>query len=522
MKATRVAGTFFAFGYFFATGAFAQTYRIEQVTAKAFPEVEMQVWDRNPMGQPMESWELFEGERSVSDWQCTSASGDARPHQKALILFENSYFRSFDRQRDYLKEVLLEALSAFEENDSLYFATFDWTLSNGRALPESAIIRGTKTQIGQLVADIDRPPSGSRRHPTTELHAALFEGLLYLDALPDDSAYAKSIWVFSGEMSNLYNPQHTQESIVLKARQADIPVYCVRYPRVAAKYSLAKVATETFGLHFFLDSEVAPSAAAESVATAVRGARMRCAGKKYRFVWESATSVGGAPTVLKVKQKGRAGEAETVFHPPSFVAFLTAPSRWVVALCVLLALVGAVVGVFVWTRRKRRRAEAEKDAANLREVEEHKAMTERQLRDIEELKSRERSRVTQEEEARAQASRALHERESIARFKQLPRAPQLIATGGGAYPLRMATTVGRSEQGCQIVVNDPTLSREHAMILFEKMQPNDVPDASRRFYLLELGSTNGSKLNGSSVRGALELKDGDLIQLGAVQFTFRL
>ncbi|MEV0703011.1 FHA domain-containing protein [Saccharopolyspora sp. NPDC050389] len=71
------------------------------------------------------------------------------------------------------------------------------------------------------------------------------------------------------------------------------------------------------------------------------------------------------------------------------------------------------------------------------------------------------------------------------------------------------TTIGRG-RGCDIVVDDVTVSREHAELRRE----------DGRYVLVDGGSLNGTYLNRMPVDSA-ELADGDEIWVGKVRFTFR-
>src|SRR5262245_62928041 len=71
-------------------------------------------------------------------------------------------------------------------------------------------------------------------------------------------------------------------------------------------------------------------------------------------------------------------------------------------------------------------------------------------------------------------------------------------------------TIGRGED-CDISIPDMSLSRHHTQI---RVTPHG--------YILEdLGSTNGSFVNESPVRGGTLLMHGDLIRLGAT-FSFKV
>jgi DNA-binding winged helix-turn-helix (wHTH) protein len=90
-------------------------------------------------------------------------------------------------------------------------------------------------------------------------------------------------------------------------------------------------------------------------------------------------------------------------------------------------------------------------------------------------------------------------------------------TGGslfwGSRELALApgeNLLGRSTE-CQVSLGSSTVSRHHARILL----------AEGRAMLEDLGSKNGTLLNGTKVDQAVPLQDGDEIRLGSVELTFR-
>jgi FHA domain/DUF1707 SHOCT-like domain len=68
-------------------------------------------------------------------------------------------------------------------------------------------------------------------------------------------------------------------------------------------------------------------------------------------------------------------------------------------------------------------------------------------------------------------------------------------------------TIGR-DSGCDMVLPDPTVSRWHAGLRRE----------AGGWLLDDLGSTNGTLLNGWRVRAWVPVRDGDLVSFGAVTF----
>lgn len=72
-------------------------------------------------------------------------------------------------------------------------------------------------------------------------------------------------------------------------------------------------------------------------------------------------------------------------------------------------------------------------------------------------------------------------------------------------------SLGRSS-ACEISLNDTECSRRHALI---------NPQAGGEFWIVDLGSTNGTHVNGRRLLRPTQLADGDRILLGRTELTFR-
>jgi len=92
---------------------------------------------------------------------------------------------------------------------------------------------------------------------------------------------------------------------------------------------------------------------------------------------------------------------------------------------------------------------------------------------------------------------------------EAPRGRGLLVFDGKRSVLTgERTTIGRSRE-CDVVVDDPNVSRKHA----------EVRRTIDGWTVVDLGSTNGIKVNGRRVREAV-LSPGDQITLGLVQLGF--
>ncbi len=108
---------------------------------------------------------------------------------------------------------------------------------------------------------------------------------------------------------------------------------------------------------------------------------------------------------------------------------------------------------------------------------------------------------------------------TVIRERQEPAArPRLLVTrgpdSGKDFQINSpSVTIGRESNHAdwEIRLSDPAVSRPHARI--EK--------SGAGFVLVDLGSVNGTRLNGSPVLGSMPLKDGDVIIVGESRLLFR-
>jgi pSer/pThr/pTyr-binding forkhead associated (FHA) protein len=94
-----------------------------------------------------------------------------------------------------------------------------------------------------------------------------------------------------------------------------------------------------------------------------------------------------------------------------------------------------------------------------------------------------------------------------------PAAWLVIRSGkqvGRDYRLGVQTTIGRDGLVCDLVMDDDSVSAQHARIKEERGQ----------FVLYDLASTNGTLLNGKRIERSA-LVDGDIIGIGNTKLAFK-
>jgi hypothetical protein len=107
------------------------------------------------------------------------------------------------------------------------------------------------------------------------------------------------------------------------------------------------------------------------------------------------------------------------------------------------------------------------------------------------------------------AERMAEQLQEPARSEQ--RTALLLMDGKRIVIGSAGATMGRSRQ-CEVMVDDPNVSRQHA----------EIRPRGGSWVVTDLGSTNGSRLNGRRLEQPTVLKPGDEIELGTTTLTFAL
>ena len=91
-------------------------------------------------------------------------------------------------------------------------------------------------------------------------------------------------------------------------------------------------------------------------------------------------------------------------------------------------------------------------------------------------------------------------------MKESPALREGEVFSAGAIPL----TFGRSSENAVPLRRDEFASSRHARI---EAQPDGV-------WIFDLGSTNGTYVNGNRIDGSHRLEDGDVVRIGATELRF--
>jgi pSer/pThr/pTyr-binding forkhead associated (FHA) protein len=81
---------------------------------------------------------------------------------------------------------------------------------------------------------------------------------------------------------------------------------------------------------------------------------------------------------------------------------------------------------------------------------------------------------------------------------------------GQQIPIRHLTKIGRAME-CDISILEPVLSRQHAELVAD----------DGKLVIKDLGSSNGTYVNGKKITEEQELKDDDILQFHKIKFIVR-
>ena len=104
----------------------------------------------------------------------------------------------------------------------------------------------------------------------------------------------------------------------------------------------------------------------------------------------------------------------------------------------------------------------------------------------------------------------------MVRSEEPPKARVILPDGRAIQLGTTPLTIGRLPD-CGVVLADPNVSRQHAEI---RPAAAGGPAGAGGYEISDMGSTNGTKLNGIPVVGSQALKDGDTVTVGATAIRF--
>ncbi len=332
---------------------------------------------------------------------------------------------------------------------------------------------------------------------------------------------AKAIVLCTAGKNNL-NSGFETTPLVTQARENRIQIYVVNIAGGELGETLSKdLSSRTYGLYLlsegsfdtkkermdhkdqfsFLFSEN------ETINAWVNDLPQRWAGNVYRVAFESRFSRIGQTKEIKV-WLGDESDGKT-YNIPKYTFGNWIKDHLVLFLILLfVAIAGVGTGLFFFIRYLRdvaadKREEEEKKEEERKRLKEEQETLRRKL-DVAENEKRKQQEREKAKEKAAQRLEQLEALNALMRSKNI-KARILVSTMTGSFENMVVSaenTIGAAEDN-DIVINDRTVSRHHAVLYFD----------GQTFGIRDLRSTNGIVMNGFKVDD-LKLRNGDSVSLG--------
>lgn len=494
----------------------AQMKPIGEVATDSFPVLGFRINHRDPRALPASAFTVEDAGKEMKFQVEATAPNDSGQTRDILILWELLPAKARDAQNKFFRQVILSALPRIlGEGDRVNVATFAWTDQAKGEKTLSPLMPDFTNDTASLakVVGVAKAPGGKgidNAHGS-ELYPALKEGI----GLLAPSRAAKVLLVLSAEFPNIFNPGGEVGMVTAEARKADVAVYNLRYQQMAPKYNLDDVAKNTYGLSMEVAKD-RPGQATDTLVGWSRAALQRSLGMDYAFTLTTESPRDGKTHSLHVKAGTETLELN--YTPPGLGLGGWIKENLVLFIVVVVLLLAAAGGLVWWLRRRRQQEEARiaEEQRKLEEVQARGRETEdklsQQRQQVERMQREEQDKQRRADDAKrkeaAEAERQAMLKEMFANGKQ-PRITAVV--GGKPVTIELpshVTTVGR-DAGCDLQIADPTISRTHFQIIYQ----------DRKYLLVDLGSTNGTLLNGHRVTSA-ELRHGDQIKAGEAILSF--
>lgn len=233
----------------------------------------------------------------------------------------------------------------------------------------------------------------------------------------------------------------------------------------------------------------------------------RWPGNAYRVAFESRFAKDGQTKEIKVRLGDESGSK--TYSVPKYTLGNWISDHVVLFLILLFVVVaGIATGLFFLIRYLRDEATHKREEEQRQEEERKRLKAEqeslRRKLDVAESEKRKRQEQEKAKEKAAQRQERIDSLNAMMHLKNI-KARMLVSTMTGTFEYMVASaenTIGTAEDN-DIVINDATVSRHHAVLYFD----------GQTFGIRDLKSTNGIVMNGFKVDD-LKLRNGDAVSLG--------
>jgi hypothetical protein len=428
---------------------------------------------------------------------------------------EGTYIQSF-------KTAVKESLGLLGDNDFVNIGYFGYDASGN----VTTFSRDFSNNFGLMESDVQSRISASLDSAgATDIMKSLYDAMDKIDESQKDGQ--KILILISGAIYNnasTYKP----DDIVERAKKLNITIHTINY-RIDNRFApdaFRLISNRTEGISAISASSTdIKNAIGDFLENRQPGNTTNTTGTaQYEIEFSLLADAlrDGKEHFYKIEYAGTTENG--YFYAPGG----SAGNFWTTYGLIIIVIAGLLAGLGYWQYNEMR----------LRKLEEEEAQAEMETQREADMRRKEQEKQSllqdmQEKNIRLQEQLRLKEQELAKKIDQVPTVipaskldpKNTIIGGGGSAPVlqvlagsfsknyrlnKPTMTIGRAANN-DIVVPEQTVSSHHATITIE----------SGSFFLNDLGSTNGTFVNGTRIDKKL-LKSGDIIKMGAANCRFEI
>jgi len=452
-----------------------------------FPEICFGISVRDTLGNKVEGLDtsmvkLYEDSVRVSDLTFKTLA-ESENHIAILIAVDAS-FSMAGGPIDSIKSAIKTFVDQLSANDRVGIITFH---------DDVDIISPFTTSKDSLKKQVDSIKATGQR---TELHYGVIRGLELLDNV---TVKNKALIVLSDGKNE--GEAWSDDDAIEKAREYSIPIFSIGYHTIAAKKYLRvleRMADKTGGQYNDAPTTREIGNVYDEVLKQIQAQQSIC----YESNVSRADSLEHTININIVTESGE-GNKSIIFLSPKDGRGDQKLNWLVIGLIVFLL---AIVLVYM-NKKNKQKAEQEKQ-----KILEEKEQLEKELKHEREEKAKDKKPRKVQKEVK---DKEPDPRQTIISGRTKGQATQVQLyfengpMAGQTVLLAHEMTIGRSDTNT-VAIADQTVSGQHAKIEYH----------GKDYMLIDLGSTNGTLVNGNKVSQSA-IKQGDMVQIGKVKITVK-
>jgi hypothetical protein len=513
----------------------AQIQVESQVDKTEFPLVEFVLNDRNPEVSTLNDFQFFEiiadvkVETDSLTFDLIEDTVDYSAENKCVLIMIEALHQNYryDQVNTFLQAVENSIDAIVNDGDKVMIVAFSLS-DETTVMLENVTSKFTdnKSEIKRKLDSYKVERNVFTNHNVSNIMLALNEGIELL--VDQENSLPKFILLLSEEYTNSYD-QLTAHDITERAKSKDIVINTVKYNRRGYhQHKLPTLSKETYGVSKALISSIATlknvnSTKAKEAEDVIVGILDNCieraSGNKY-LVNISVSNVikDGVSREIEIKQIDSEHKCSFSYNAPGNWIIAQFQKNLILAIGISLLLLLLLVYLVYWfvSRKKKNRILLEQDKRRQRKIDkEQEAEILKQKEALLIMKNKEEQRINSEQLTKQNILKAEDEKELILQMKRLGAFPILKYTDSSNTDQfeinKPLISVGRDVKTNVITIPNSNISRNHFSITF----------SNNKYSVVDNNSTNGMIINGYKLKKA-ELKNGDIIEIADVTFTFYL